>query len=84
MGQRGILKRAEEAGKEYSEAQAREKLEHVLLELQTDKIVDISYNEKEYVNKKIQENGMMVTGDNVTVEGECGSGGGSVNIFIII
>ena len=69
MGQRGILKRAEEAGKEYSEAQAREKLEHVLLELQADKIVDISYNEKEYVNKKIQENGMMVTGDNVTVEG---------------
>lgn len=69
IGQNGVMKRAEESGKAYNEAQAREKLELILMDLQANKIMDATYNENEYLNKKIQENGMTVIGDIVLVDG---------------
>ncbi len=61
--------RAQQAKNKTEEAQAREKLELVLLDLQTDKAVDSTYNENEYIDKKIKENGMIVSGDIVFVDG---------------
>ncbi len=61
--------RTQQAKNKTEEAQAREKLELVLLDLQTDKAVDSAYNENEYIDNKIKENGMIVSGDIVFVDG---------------
>ncbi len=61
--------RTQQAKNKTEEAQAREKLELVLLDLQTDKAVDPAYNENEYIDEKIKQNGMIVSGDIVFVNG---------------
>ena len=69
LGENGLFKITKEAGEQYEEQQAREKLEVVLLELQKDKIIDVNYKEDETINNKIQENGMIIVGDIVLVDG---------------
>ena len=69
IGERGIFKTAKGAAEKMEEAEAREKLELVLLDLQTDKLTDVNYNENEYINTKIQANEMIVNGDIVFVNG---------------
>lgn len=68
VGQRGILKRAEQAGESYYYAQAREKLELVLMELQSDKLMKAEYNE-EYMENKLSENGIDLNGNIALVDG---------------
>lgn len=41
VGENGIIRRTEESSGIYNEQQAREKLELVLLDMQTDKLVNI-------------------------------------------
>ncbi len=68
LGENGILKTAKDAVAKNSETEAREKLELLLLDLQADKVVDINYNEYEYINTRIQQNGMTVSGNIVNVD----------------
>lgn len=68
-GENGIINKAKQATKAHEEAQAREKLEVVLLDLQANKVTDEAYNETEYINTKIKQNGMTITGDIVSVDG---------------
>lgn len=68
IGENNIFRKAEEAGKNYSEKEAREKLELVLLDLQVDKQVNKQYNENEYINKRIVDEGMQVNENIVTVD----------------
>lgn len=65
----GILGKAEKAVNLTNESLAREKLELVLAELQADKYTDEKYNEGQYINDKIKENGMSITGNIVIVDG---------------
>lgn len=67
LGEHGILNLTREAKVKTEEELAREKLEFVLLELQTKKHVDATYNETDYVDKQIRENGMMVEEDIILV-----------------
>ena len=69
LGDNGLFKTAKEAGEKYDEAQAREKLETVLLSLQTNKYTNLNYNEKEYIDNRIIENNMSISGDLVIVDG---------------
>ena len=69
IGERGIFKTAVESAEKMEEAEAREKLELVLLDLQTDKLTDVNYNENEYINTKIQANEMSIDGDIAIVDG---------------
>lgn len=68
IGERGIFQLAQQANLQTKQQQAREKLELVLLDLQADKLIDSTYNETEYINKKIRENGMVVDDDIVIVD----------------
>ena len=43
------MKKTIQAGKNYDEASAKEKLELALVDLQTQKIIDSTYNETTYV-----------------------------------
>lgn len=69
LGNNGIVTKAKQSSATYSEAQAREKLEMVLADLQTEKITkDKLENFDNEINRSIQENGMQVTGNLVLVE----------------
>ena len=52
-----------------AEATAREKLELVVTELSMDKQTDSDYDEEGYINNRLQDKGMLVVGDIVTVDG---------------
>lgn len=69
IGENGILNYARESKIKTEEQMAREKLEMVLLDLQAKKYIDSTYNETDYINKKINDNGMIVSGDIVFVNG---------------
>lgn len=69
LGEKGIFNIAKQAGTSYQEQQAREKLELVLLDLQSAKITDSTYNDTTYIDKKITNNGMIISGDIVLVDG---------------
>lgn len=69
LGDNGLFKTAKEAGEKYNEAGAREKLETVLVSLQADKFTNPKYNEKEYIDNRITENNMNISGDLVIVDG---------------
>lgn len=60
---------AKRSGIETEEQIAREKLELVLLDLQAKKYTDITYNETDYIDKQIRENGMIPNRDLVFVDG---------------
>jgi len=69
LGDNGIITKAKQAKVTYSQAQAREKLEMVLGELQTDKATEPEYNQEDYLDKKIEDNDMEVEEDIVIVDG---------------
>lgn len=69
LGDNGIITKAKQGKAEYSQAQAREKLELVLAELQTDKLTDIKYDKQETVNERLKENHMEIVGNVVIVNG---------------
>ena len=69
LGENGLFNIAKQAGEDYKQAGAREKLEAVLVELQADKITKPEYNEKDYIDNRLKQNNMEVEGDIVTVEG---------------
>lgn len=69
LGDNGIITKAKQAKGSYSQAQAREKLEMLLVQLQTDKVTNSEYNQEEDIDRKIEENGMEIEGDIVIVDG---------------
>lgn len=69
LGERGIFKYSQEAIEQTKQAEAKQKLELVLLELQAQKVTDETYNENEYIDKKINASQMTIIGDIVFVDG---------------
>lgn len=69
IGNHGMINRTKTAKEEYTEAQAREKLELVLVDLQTDKVLKSEYNDTTYINTKLKSQGFGVGGDTVSVDG---------------
>ena len=69
IGENGIIKRASQGGEKYKEAEAREKLELALVDLQAQKVIDRTYNETTYIDNYLGNKGMTVVGDKVTVDG---------------
>lgn len=69
LGENGIIKTAQNAVAKNSETEAREKLELLLLDLQANKVENANYNEDEYINTRIQQNNMTVSGNVVNVNG---------------
>lgn len=68
LGDNGIVKKAQSAATEQKQEEAREKLEIVLLELKTDKETKKEYNEEDYIDNKLEQNGMQVEGNIVIVD----------------
>lgn len=69
IGENGILDRASKAGIIYQEQEAREKLELVLMELGSKKLLVDEYNENAYINHRLIQESMIVVEDIVTVNG---------------
>ncbi|MCI9015705.1 MAG: LamG domain-containing protein [Clostridia bacterium] len=69
IGDNGILNKAVQSGNIYEEKQAREKLEIILMDIGADKHIDPEYNENDYINSKLIEQGIAVNGDFVNVDG---------------
>ena len=67
IGEDGLIGRAKKGSDTYSQQQAKEKLELVLVDMQVDKIDNKNYNQNEYLTSKIEENEMTVNGDIVFV-----------------
>ncbi len=72
VGQRGILNRAQEAGKTYKESEVRENVELALLDLETDVIFDNQEMTVEYALEKLQEKGVFEEIDKEEQTGICG------------
>lgn len=68
VGNNGMFKRAENAKEVHSEKSAKEKLELALMDLQTAKHTEVGYNENEYIDKRLNQENMIVVGDIVIVE----------------
>ena len=68
-GDNGIFNQAKEAKTKNEESAAREKLEIELTNFIADKNTIKEYNEKEYINNKLEEQGMTVIDDIVLVDG---------------
>ena len=60
IGENGLIRKAQNAGVTYEESIAREKLELVLLDMQSDKVTNREYNQDNYLTSKIRKNGMIV------------------------
>ncbi|MCI8273596.1 MAG: hypothetical protein HFJ55_05905 [Clostridia bacterium] len=71
VGENGIISQAKQAKENNKEAEAREKLEVVLLNAQIEKKTNIEYNEMEFLDSIItnQINGAKVRGDVAIVDG---------------
>ena len=69
IGQDGLIGRAKKGSDTYSQQQAKEKLELLLVDMQVDKMENKEYNQNEYLTSKIEENDMTVNGDIVFVNG---------------
>lgn len=68
FGENGLLKKAEQGSSNYSEQEAREKLEIVLGNISTYKYTDKTYNENEYIDNKInKENMLVLPGTNIVI-----------------
>ncbi len=64
-GENGVLTKSNTAKEETEEKNAEEKLQLVLGELVTDKLTDNTYNETDYINKKLTDNEMTPIGNNI-------------------
>ena len=68
-GEGGILKKAKSAESVTEEQQAREKLELVLSDLAIEKRTNSDYNETQYMDEKLKNQGMLIIKDVVVVDG---------------
>lgn len=68
IGENGIFKIAKYAVQKNSEEIAREKLELALADLAAHKYTNDNYNENEYINKYLNNEGMVVIDNVVTVD----------------
>ncbi len=69
VGDNGIITQAQNAKRETEEAQAREKLDLALIELQTEKYMNSNYNAEQFVTDYLTNKGMVVQEDIVIVDG---------------
>ena len=69
IGKNGLFKTAKYATQKNSEVTAREKLELTLGDLQAHKYTNEAYNENEYIDSYLKNEGMQVVEDVVTVNG---------------
>lgn len=67
-GENSLLEKAKKGSETYEQAQAREKLQTVLLDLQADKVTDSTYNEEDYINNKLNKNDFEVEENIVIVD----------------
>lgn len=67
LKENGILEKAKEGENKYTQASAKEKLEIVLADFQVKKLTEGTYYEEE-LDKKLQENGMKIEENIVTVD----------------
>ena len=68
IGENGIFKRVKIGKEQYMEAQAREKLETVLIEAVIEKETNENYNNKEFLDNMLEEKGMNVNENTVIVD----------------
>ncbi len=68
IGENGLFKTAKYAVQKNSEETAREKLELALADLQAHKYTNVEYDENEYINSYLRNEGMQVVDDIVTVD----------------
>lgn len=69
IGENGLINTAKYTVQKNSEETAREKLELALADLTSYKYTDETYNENEYINLYLENEGMQVIEDVVTVDG---------------
>lgn len=67
LGQNGIYSRAKQAKEEYEKAQAKEKLEQILIEAKLEKETNGNYN-SEYLDNILQKKGIKVNGNYVMID----------------
>ena len=68
LGENGIIKQAQNGAKSMEEAEAKEKLEIALIDLQTEKVVNSKYNQNEFIDKYLIDKKMQVMEDLVIVD----------------
>jgi len=69
IGENGIFKIAKNAEEKYDEAFAREKLSVILANASTEKYINKLYNKEEYLTDFLENEGIVVDGNIVTVLG---------------
>ena len=69
VGDNGIITQAQNAQRETEQAQAREKLELALIDLQTEKYMNSNYNAEQFVTDYLTNRGMVVQDNIVIVDG---------------
>lgn len=69
LGENGILTKAKQAKQKSEEAEAREKLEIVLLNANIEKKDNKNYNSNDFLTSFIEKENMTVNGNEVTVNG---------------
>ena len=69
IGENGLINTAKYAVQKNSEVTAKEKLELALADLQAHKYTNETYNENEYIDSYLKNEGMQVIEDIVTVDG---------------
>ena len=68
LNENGLFEKAKMSSEEYAKKSAKEKLEITLANLIIDKQTNSQYNQDEYINTKLRNEGFEVNGDIVTVE----------------
>lgn len=67
IGENGVIKRTQEARLKSEESSARETLELMIGELSIRKKTDKEYNESEYIDNKLEEEGIIVIENDIVV-----------------
>ena len=68
IGKDGILKRTKSSEEEYMQAQAKEKLELILYQLQMDKVTNQEYNNNDFIDDKFKNENMEINENIVIVD----------------
>lgn len=71
LGENGIINIAKQAVEKNSEQEAKEKLELLLIDLQSKKYIDQTYDENEYINNYFKGHEISLKEDIATVNGWC-------------
>lgn len=67
-GKDGLLKRTKSSEDEYMQAQARERLELILYQLQMDKVTNQEYNNNEFIDNKFKDENVEIDENIVIVD----------------